>query len=50
MRYEYSDSMECSRRKLEYDLDYLKNMPIFFDLAIIFKTARIDVSGSGRRQ
>jgi lipopolysaccharide/colanic/teichoic acid biosynthesis glycosyltransferase len=34
---------------LEYDLFYLKNMSITFDLAIVFQTVRIVLGGHGGR-
>jgi len=47
--YQYGASMEDAFRKLEYDLFYLKNMSIFFDCAIVFRTIRIVVAGEGGR-
>jgi sugar transferase (PEP-CTERM system associated) len=47
--YEYGASVEDARRKLEYDLFYLKNMSIMFDIAIIFHTLRTIMSGRGGR-
>jgi sugar transferase (PEP-CTERM system associated) len=49
VQYSYSDSILGSQRKLEYDLFYLKNLSIFFDCAIILKTAQIVLTGSGSR-
>ena len=40
VQYPYGASVEDAYRKLEYDLFYLKNMSVFFDCAIIFKTIR----------
>jgi lipopolysaccharide/colanic/teichoic acid biosynthesis glycosyltransferase len=41
--------MEAAFGKLEYDLFYLKNMSVLFDFAIILRTIRIVVTGSGSR-
>jgi sugar transferase (PEP-CTERM system associated) len=49
VQYQYSDCVEGSRRKLEYDLFYLKNMSMFFDFAIVFQTVQIIFTGSGSR-
>jgi len=49
VQYKYGSGIESANRKLEYDLFYLKNMSVFFDCAIIFKTARIVLTGSGAR-
>jgi len=48
VEYRYGASAEESYRKLEYDLFYLKNFSVFFDLAIIFRTVRIVLFGGGR--
>jgi lipopolysaccharide/colanic/teichoic acid biosynthesis glycosyltransferase len=49
VQYEYGASVEAACRKLEYDLFYLKNMSIFFDALIIFRTVRTILSGHGGR-
>jgi sugar transferase (PEP-CTERM system associated) len=49
VQYQYGSSVEDAKRKLEYDLFYLQNMSILFDCAIIFKTTRIVLTGSGAR-
>jgi sugar transferase (PEP-CTERM system associated) len=49
VQYVYGASVEDARRKLEYDLFYLKNMSIMFDIAIIFHTVRTIMSGQGGR-
>jgi sugar transferase (PEP-CTERM system associated) len=48
VEYRYGSSMEDAYHKLEYDLFYLKNLSLLFDLAIIFRTVRIVVLGAGR--
>lgn len=49
VQYSYGASVEDAFKKLEYDLFYLKNMSLAFDLGIIFQTIRIVVSGHGGR-
>ena len=49
VQYSYGASIEDAYRKLEYDLFYLKNMSLAFDLAIILKTVRIVTTGFGGR-
>ena len=47
--YPYGSNVEDAAHKLEYDLFYLKNMSLMFDLAIIFQTIRIVIMGFGGR-
>ncbi len=49
VQFSYGSSAEDAFKKLEYDLFYLKNLSLTFDLAIIFQTIRIVVSGRGGR-
>ncbi len=49
VQYPYGASVEDACRKLEYDLFYLKNMTVAFDVVIILKTIRIALSGRGSR-
>ena len=49
VQYEYGASVGDACRKLEYDLFYLKNMSVFFDVVIILKTIRIILTASGAR-
>ncbi|MDA1315271.1 MAG: sugar transferase [Acidobacteria bacterium] len=44
----YAVSVEDARLKLEYDLFYLKNSSIAFDLMIVARTLKTVVIGSGR--
>jgi lipopolysaccharide/colanic/teichoic acid biosynthesis glycosyltransferase len=44
----YAGSLEETKQKLEYDLYYIKNRSILFDLEIIFKTVYYIFLGSGR--
>ena len=45
--YSYGDSEEDAIEKLQYDLYYMKNLSFFFDLQIIFETAKIVLLGRG---
>jgi sugar transferase (PEP-CTERM system associated) len=49
VQYEYGASVEDAFNKLEYDLFYLKNVSLTFDLAILFRTVRIVLGGHGGR-
>ncbi|MDR2819069.1 MAG: sugar transferase [Desulfovibrio sp.] len=47
--YPYGASEDDSRRKLEYDLYYIKNMSILLDVHIIFKTIGVVLFPKGAR-
>ncbi len=47
--YPYAASEEDARKKLEYDLDYIKNMSISLDLKILFRTILVVLFHSGAR-
>jgi sugar transferase (PEP-CTERM system associated) len=49
VQYRYGATVEDAISKLEYDLFYLKNTSLMFDLAIIFQTVRIVLGGHGAR-
>jgi sugar transferase (PEP-CTERM system associated) len=49
VEYDYGGNVEGAFRKLEYDLFYLKNMSVLFDFAIMLRTIRIVLTGSGSR-
>ncbi len=49
IEYPYGASKEDALEKLKYDLYYIKNMSLFFDLIILFKTLRIVLFRSGAR-
>ena len=49
VQYSYGASVEDAFNKLEYDLFYLKNMSLAFDMAIIFRTVGIVLGGHGGR-
>jgi exopolysaccharide biosynthesis polyprenyl glycosylphosphotransferase len=46
---DYGSNVEESRTKLEYDLFYVKNASLMFDLLILFKTIKIALCGRGAR-
>lgn len=48
IRYPYGSSIEDTRRKLEYDLYYIKNLSMSLDLQILLSTIRIFVLGKER--
>jgi sugar transferase (PEP-CTERM system associated) len=49
VQYRYGSSIGDAAKKMEYDLFYLKHMSLSFDLAIIFQTIRVVISGYGGR-
>ena len=49
VQYVYGASVEDAFNKLEYDLFYLKNLSLTFDLLIILQTIRIIIAGRGGR-
>ncbi len=49
IQYPYGASVEDARRKLEYDLYYIKNYSLFLDLLIILQTVRVILFPSGAR-
>ncbi len=46
---DYGSNVEESRTKLEYDLFYVKNASLLFDMLILFKTVKIALCGRGAR-
>jgi len=46
---DYGSNIDESRTKLEYDLFYVKNAALMFDLMILFKTIKIALCGRGAR-
>jgi lipopolysaccharide/colanic/teichoic acid biosynthesis glycosyltransferase len=48
VNYGYGSSVEDAVQKLQYDLYYIKNVSLFFDLWIILKSIRIVLFGYGR--
>lgn len=49
VKYKYGSSVEDALKKLQYDLYYIKNTSIFFDLSILFETIRVVLSTRGAR-
>lgn len=49
INYPYGASMEDARRKLEYDLYYVKNFTVLLDLAILIQTVKVVVWQNGVR-
>ena len=49
INYDYSASLEETVEKLNYDLFYIKNMSIFMDIMIIFKTIKTVIFRQGAR-
>ncbi len=49
INYPYGASIEDARRKLSYDLYYVKNQSIFLDFLILLQTARVIFWSHGAR-
>ncbi len=47
IRYCYAASLEDSRRKLQFDLYYVKNHSLWLDLRILLETVRVVLRGEG---
>ncbi|HKZ73945.1 MAG TPA: TIGR03013 family XrtA/PEP-CTERM system glycosyltransferase [Steroidobacteraceae bacterium] len=47
--YQYGSSAQDALEKLQYDLYYIKNNSLFFDLAILVQTAEVVFMGKGAR-
>ena len=47
--YHYGSSLEDAKKKLEYDLFYIKNMSFLMDLMVIMKTVKTVMFGEGAR-
>jgi lipopolysaccharide/colanic/teichoic acid biosynthesis glycosyltransferase len=48
VEYKYGSSIKDAYHKLEFDLFYLKNLSILFDVMIIFRTVGIVLFGGVR--
>ena len=46
--YPYGEKIEDTKRKLEYDLYYLKHQDLILDVLIIFKTVKVILFGKGK--
>lgn len=49
VRYGYGASLEDSKRKLQFDLYYMKHMSVSLDLLIMFQTLKTVIFGRGAR-
>ena len=49
VRYQYGANLEEAKRKLEYDLYYVKHLSLGLDLLIMFETIKIIMLGRGAR-
>jgi lipopolysaccharide/colanic/teichoic acid biosynthesis glycosyltransferase len=49
VKYQYGASVEESKVKLEHDLFYIKHLSFMLDLAILFETAKVILSGRGAK-
>lgn len=49
VRYEYGASVEDAMEKLQYDIYYIKNMSLLFDLSIVLETTKTVLLGEGSR-
>ena len=47
VRYGYGSSVEESKRKLEFDLFYIKHLSLWLDLAILLETIKVVLTGRG---
>lgn len=47
--HKYDETIEDVKTKVEYDLKYIKNMCLWFDLGITLRTVRVVLTGSGAR-
>ncbi len=49
VKYPYGATVEDAKRKLEYDLYYIKNMSVLLDLKILLRTVGVVLLGEGAR-
>jgi len=49
VRYQYGGTVGESKVKLEYDLFYIKHRSLILDLAIVFETGKVVLSGRGAK-
>jgi len=47
--YPYGETEEDTRKKLQYDLYYIKNYSLFLDMTIMFQTVQVVLFGKGAR-
>jgi lipopolysaccharide/colanic/teichoic acid biosynthesis glycosyltransferase len=49
LQYSYGSSEDDAKKKLEYDLYYVKNCSVFLDLVILLQTVEVVLWGKGAR-
>jgi sugar transferase (PEP-CTERM system associated) len=49
VKYQYGAGVEETKNKLEYDLFYIKHLSIMLDLAVLFETVKVMLSGRGAK-
>jgi sugar transferase (PEP-CTERM system associated) len=49
VKYQYGASVEETRTKLEFDLFYIKHLSVMLDLAVLFETVKVMISGRGAK-
>jgi sugar transferase (PEP-CTERM system associated) len=49
VRYHYGASIEESKRKLEFDLFYVKHLSLWLDLAVLIETVKVVLVGRGAK-
>lgn len=49
VRYKYGNTLEDAKEKLQYDLYYIKNKSLLFDLTILLQTVEVVLMGKGAR-
>jgi len=49
VKYQYGSNIEDAKRKLEYELYYIKNLSLMLDLAIILATFKVILFGRGAK-
>lgn len=49
VKYQYGASVEDTKTKLEHDFFYIKHLSIMLDLAVLFETTKVMLSGRGAK-
>ena len=49
VKYQYGASVEETKTKLEHDLFYIKHLSMMLDLAVLFETVKVMISGRGAK-
>ena len=47
--HKYDETIEDVKKKVDYDIKYINNMCLWFDLGITLRTVRVVLTGSGAR-